>query len=53
MVIDLRKQKEKEFHDRLRSVTLKEEPLNYSYLTANKKFYSITRQSYNFITGLC
>jgi len=44
-----RKQKEAEFHDRLRSETLKKDKDAFKYLTSNIKFYSITRKSRTFV----
>ena len=41
-MIEARKQKEREFHDKLRSEALE-------CLSSNKKFYSITRKSRNFV----
>ena len=43
-MIEARKQKEREFHDKLRSETLE-------CLSSNKKFYSITRKSRNFVNN--
>lgn len=44
--MELRKQKEKEFHNKLRSKLLEG---NNRYFSSNKKFYSITRKSVKFV----
>jgi len=49
--MDLRKREEKEFHDRLRNVGLKEDQSNYDHLTSNKKYYSITHSSNDFVNN--
>ena len=51
--MDTRKQQEAHFHDVLRDEDLKEkDERTYKKLTANKKFYAITRASDDFIHGL-
>ena len=49
MEIDVRKQREAEFHNLVRDEGLKEDDEEYKRLTANKKFYSITRTSDAFV----
>lgn len=46
-----RKEKEAIFHNKIRNEKLKENRLEYKRLTSNKKFYSITRRSRNFINN--
>jgi len=46
---ELRKQKEAEFHDKIRNENLRTDIKKYEYLTSNKKFYSISRESKNFV----
>lgn len=50
-MIEERKQKEAELHDKLRDEKLKENLVGYQYLTSNKKFYSITRGSIKFLNN--
>lgn len=45
--IKSRKAKEAAFHDAVRDKNLEKDTAEYSRLTSNKKFYSITRQSWN------
>lgn len=45
--MQIRKQEEAKFHDSLR--TLKKPPQDYEQFASNKKFYSVTRQSRNFL----
>ncbi|MCH7604808.1 class I SAM-dependent methyltransferase [Patescibacteria group bacterium] len=48
--VDARKQKEAEFHDVIRDEALQErDEKKFKKLTANRKFYSITRQSDDFV----
>ncbi len=47
--MELRKQKEAEFHNEIRDEALKEDEFKYGRLTSNMKFYSIVRQSRDFI----
>jgi ubiquinone/menaquinone biosynthesis C-methylase UbiE len=49
MSLDERKQKEAEFHDKVRDEALKEDEAEYVRLTSNKKFYSIVRKSRSFV----
>jgi ubiquinone/menaquinone biosynthesis C-methylase UbiE len=49
--MDERKQKEAEFHDKLRNEKLKESIVKYQCFTSNRKFYSITRESINFLNN--
>ena len=44
-----RKREEAEFHDRLRSASLADDPSQYEHLTSNKRFYAIDRRSRRFI----
>lgn len=44
-----RKQTEALFHDKIRDEKLRDDRLEYERLTANKKFYSITRKSRSFV----
>ena len=44
-----RKQKETEFHNKIRGGELKKDSKKFNYLTSNKKFYSITGKSRNFV----
>lgn len=44
-----RKQKEAEFHNKLRDERLRKDSRKYRYLTSNIKFYSITRKSQKFV----
>lgn len=44
-----RKREEAEFHDRLRSASLADDPAEFEHLTSNKRFYSIDRRSRRFI----
>lgn len=46
--IDERKAIEREFHDKLRDPSLREDPELYARLTSNKKWYLIIRQSKSF-----
>jgi len=48
---DTRKQEEAEFHDLLRDERLEENQEKLKKLTSNKKFYSITRSSDDFVQG--
>lgn len=48
---EIRKQKEVEFHDKIRDKRLKEDIVEYGHLTSNRKFYSITKKSINFVNG--
>ncbi len=48
-MIEERKNKEAEFHDTLRHEKLKDNSLEFERLTSNYKFYSITRESQNFV----
>ena len=48
-MIEERKNKEAEFHNKLRDERLKEDSQKYRYLTSNIKFYSITRKSQKFV----
>jgi len=45
-----RKQEETGFHNKLRDKELKEDIGQYKHLTSNKKFYSITRKSWGFVS---
>jgi len=47
--MDIRKQKETGFHDKIRREDLRKDKEKYSYFTSNKKFYSITEKSVSFI----
>jgi len=47
--MDSRKQKEAEFHDKIRDEALKENKDKFENLTSNRKFYSITRKSNTFV----
>ena len=44
-----RKNKEAEFHDKVRDEKLKTDTRKHRYLTSNLKFYSITKRSQNFV----
>jgi len=46
---DTRKQEEAEFHDLLRGEGLEEDQEKFKKLTSNRKFYSITRRSDDFV----
>lgn len=46
-----RKQKEIEFHNKVRAKVLRENESEYEYLTSNKKFYSVVRSSRAFVNG--
>ena len=48
-MIEERKQKEAELQNKIRSKEFKENLVNYNYFTSNRKFYSITRKSINFL----
>src|SRR3989344_6679350 len=48
-MIEERKQKEAELQNKIRSKEFKEDFLNYTHFTSNRKFYSITRKSINFL----
>ncbi len=48
-MIEERKQKEIELQNKIRSKELKEGTSCYEHLTSNRKFYSITRKSINFL----
>jgi len=50
-MIEERKQKEAELHDKLRDKKLEENIVEYKHLTSNRKFYSITRGSINFLNN--
>lgn len=47
--MQFRKQKEAEFHNKIRSSQLKKDINKCKYLTSNKKFYSIARKSQKFV----
>src|SRR3989344_1197533 len=47
--MEIRKQKEVEFHDKIRDGKLKGVPKEHKYLTSNRKFYSIIRRSTGFV----
>lgn len=49
--MEFRKQKEAGFHDKIRDKKLKEDNSEYKRLTSNKRFYSITRKSWGFISN--
>jgi len=49
--LGLRKQKEAEFHNKVRDEKLKDNQTDYKSLTSNKKFYRITRKSNEFVDG--
>lgn len=49
--MEFRKQKEAEFHDKIRNKKLKENVKKYEYLKSNIKFYSITKKSGEFVNG--
>ncbi len=49
--MQFRKQKEAEFHDKIRSKELKKDINRCKHLTSNKKFYSITRKSQEFVNN--
>lgn len=49
--MELRKQKEKKFHNKIRDKGLNKSKFDYEYLTSNKKFYSITRKSRDFVNA--
>ncbi len=46
-----RKQKEAEFHNKVRDEKLKDSKVDYKNLTSNKKFYRITRKSNEFVNN--
>jgi SAM-dependent methyltransferase len=46
--METRKEKEAIFHDIVRNKNLEKNSSEFSYLTSNRKFYSIIRQSWNF-----
>lgn len=48
ITMELRKQKEAEFHDEIRDKKLEEDINKHKYLTSNRKFYSIIRKSDGF-----
>ncbi len=47
--MQLRKQKEKEFHNKVRNKELRAREVDYKHLTSNRRFYSVARKSGNFI----
>ncbi|HUS49470.1 MAG TPA: class I SAM-dependent methyltransferase, partial [Candidatus Paceibacterota bacterium] len=49
--MEFRKQKEAKFHDEIRDKKLEEDFDKHKYLTSNKKFYSVTRRSQEFINN--
>ena len=49
--MELRKQKEAEFHNKLRREALEKDKDAFKYLTSNIKFYSITRKSRTFVNN--
>jgi len=49
--MQFRKQKETEFHNKVRDIQLKKNTGRYKYLTSNKKFYSIVRKSQKFVNN--
>ena len=49
MAIDTRKQTEADFHNLVRDEGLQKDEAEYERLTANKKFYSITKTSDAFV----
>lgn len=49
--METREQEEKEFHNKIRNESLKENQEEYNELTANKKFYLINRQSRDFVNS--
>lgn len=51
MEVDVRKQREAEFHNLVRDEGLQKDDEEYRRLTSNKKFYSITRASDAFVHG--
>lgn len=50
-MIEGRKQKEAELQNKIRSKKFKEDVVNYTHLTSNRKFYSITRKSIDFLNN--
>ena len=50
-MLEERKQKEAVFHNKIRDEKLKKDKFEYERLTADKKFYSITRKSKNFVNN--
>ncbi len=50
-VLEDRKQKEMEFHNKLRDARLKQNQEEYDHLTSNKKYYTVTRSSREYFEG--